>query len=109
MCELHNDDAANPFPGQLVAQMADPRITYVHHPKNLGPTRTFDLAFRPVREKFVSLLEDDNWWDPELLARLLSAIAPYPAVNVVWANAWLWREKTSDRLGTAAADLARGR
>ena len=79
VCELHNDDAANPFPGQLAAQIADPRVTYVPHSQNLGPTRTFDLAFRPIAEPFVSLLEDDNWWEPELLTRLLSAIAAAPA------------------------------
>lgn len=93
VCELHNDDSTNPFPGELVAQVADPRVTYVHHPQNLGPTRTFDLAFRPVREKFVSLLEDDNWWEPTLLERLLSVANDHQSASVVWANAWLWREK----------------
>lgn len=92
VCELHNDDPSNPFPGQLAAQIGDPRVTYVPHSRNLGPIRTFDLAFRPVAEPFVSLLEDDNWWEPELLARLVSAITQHPRVNVAWANAWLWSE-----------------
>lgn len=95
VCELHNDDPANPFPGQLAARIADPRVTYVPHSRNLGPTRTFDLAFRPIAEPFVSLLEDDNWWEPELLTRLLSAITQHPRANVVWANAWLWRESNT--------------
>ena len=95
VCELHNDDPANPFPGQLVAQIADPRVNYVHHSRNLGPTKTFDLAFRPIAEPFVSLLEDDNWWEPELLARLLSAIRQQPRATVAWANAWLWRESNT--------------
>lgn len=93
VCELHNDDSTNPFPGQLVARTADPRVTYVHHAVNLGPIKTFDLAFRPVQEPFVSLLEDDNWWEPTLLERLLSVAKNHPAASVVWANASLWREK----------------
>src|SRR5687768_20382 len=64
VCELHNDDPNDPFPGELVARINDPRITYVRHETNLGPTRTFNHAFRPVAEPFVSLLEDDNWWEP---------------------------------------------
>lgn len=92
VCELHNDDPADVYPGELVARINDPRITYVRHDRNLGPTETFNHAFRPVREPFVSLLEDDNWWEPAMLARLLTAIAPHPEIHLAWANSWLWRE-----------------
>lgn len=92
VCELHNDDPADAFPGELVARLNDPRITYVRHERNLGPTESFNQAFRPIRERFVSLLEDDNWWEPQLLERLLSSIARHPEVTLAWANSWLWRE-----------------
>jgi glycosyltransferase involved in cell wall biosynthesis len=92
ICELHNDDPDDNFPAALVAEAADPRLIYVHHPRNLGPTASFNRAFQPVREPFVSLLEDDNWWEPQLLAKLLAAIAPHPDINVAWANSHLWRE-----------------
>jgi len=92
ICELHNDDPADPFPARLVAEVNDPRITYVGHQRNLGPTATFNHLFQPVAEPFVSLLEDDNWWQPELLSRLLSAIADFPQINLAWANCHRWRE-----------------
>jgi glycosyltransferase involved in cell wall biosynthesis len=103
VCELHNDDPDDLFPGQLVAETNDPRITYVRHERNLGPTATFNHAFRPVRESFVSLLEDDNWWEPTMLARLLAAIRQHPRINVAWVNSHLWRETSSgewERAGT---------
>jgi len=103
ICEVHNDDPLDPFPKQLVADAADPRIHYVAHERNLGPTENFNHAFRPIREPFVSLLEDDNWWEPALLSRLLAAIAPHPSINVAWANSHLWRETESgewEREGT---------
>lgn len=93
VCELHNDDPQDPYPEQLLAELNDPRIIYVRHDRNLGPTANFNHAFRPVHEPFVSLLEDDNWWEPGLLARLLEAIRPHPSINVAWANSHLWREQ----------------
>ena len=92
VCELHNDDPQDTYPEQLLAEINDPRVTYVRHERNLGPTANFNHAFRPVREPFVSLLEDDNWWEPGMLARLLDAIRPHPSINVAWANSRLWRE-----------------
>lgn len=103
VCEMHNDDPQDPYPEQLVAELNDPRIIYVRHERNLGPTENFNHAFRPVNEPFVSLLEDDNWWEPGLLARLLEAIRPHPSINVAWANSHLWRETRDggwDREGT---------
>lgn len=92
ICELHNDDPQDPYPAQLVAEVNDSRIIYVGHERNLGPTATFNHMYRPVAEPFVSLLEDDNWWEPQLLSRLLMAIADHPDVQVAWANSYLWHE-----------------
>lgn len=92
ICELHNDDPDDPFPGQLVARVNDPRITYVRHERNLGPTGTFNCAFRSVREPFISLLEDDNWWEPRMLERLLAELSTRPEIALAWVNSWLWRE-----------------
>lgn len=92
ICELHNDDPDDRYPQQLVAEINDPRIIYLPHQINLGPTANFNNVFKPVAEPFVSLLEDDNWWEPQLLERLLAAIAPYPSINLAWANCHLWRE-----------------
>ena len=50
VCELHNDDPADPFPAELVARLADPRITLVTHERNLGATATFNLFFQAVAE-----------------------------------------------------------
>ena len=86
ICELHNDDPADPRPGQLLAELGDPRLTLVTHPRNLGGTATFNLFFRSTPEPFYSILEDDNWWEPEFLATMLAAAAAHPDVTVFWAN-----------------------
>lgn len=67
VCELHNDDPDDTSPGELIDRIGDKRITVVNHIENLGPTRTFNVFFKSIREPFFSLLEDDNWWEPEFL------------------------------------------
>ncbi|MBI2814102.1 MAG: glycosyltransferase [Opitutae bacterium] len=92
VCELHNDDPADPVPAQLVAQCADARITLVRHARNLGGTATFNQFFRATPEPFYSMLEDDNWWEPAFLQTLLDAARVHPAVTVFWANMRIWEE-----------------
>ncbi|MBI2814106.1 MAG: glycosyltransferase [Opitutae bacterium] len=92
VCELHNDDPADPFPAKLVAETADPRITLKQHETNLGATRTFNLVFAPVAEPYVCLLEDDNWWEPGFLATLVAAADAHPEAGFVWCDQRIWQE-----------------
>lgn len=92
VCELHNDDPGDTTPQELVDKINDRRITLVNHPQNLGPTQTFNQVFKPVEEPFVSLLEDDNWWNPTFLETMVQVMAQHPQVDVAWSNMRMWRE-----------------
>lgn len=92
ICELHNDAPDDPFPGELVAQSAEPRIRLVQHVKNLGPNRTFNLVFQPCAERYVCLLEDDNWWEPGFLGTLVALLDQNPSAQVAWSNMRIWQE-----------------
>jgi glycosyltransferase involved in cell wall biosynthesis len=92
VCELHNDAPEDDFPRRLVAELADSRITLHHHEKNWGALAAFNHACAGAPEPFFSILEDDNWWAPTLLARLLAALETHPEAPVAWANLRFWRE-----------------
>lgn len=92
VCELHNDDPADSFPATLAADTADPRIRYVRHETNLGPNRTFNLVFQPCAENYVGLLEDDNWWEPTYLEKVVALFEANPDIDVAWTNMKVWRE-----------------
>lgn len=96
VCELHNDDPQDIFPRELADRIGDARITVVDHRENLGPTKTFNLFFKFIEEPFFTLLEDDNWWEPEFLERMIFAMAAYPHVQVAWANMRYWEEQSDD-------------
>lgn len=93
ICELHNDAPDDNAPQKLVEEINDGRISYHPHPENYGPVRSFNLFFRPIQEPFFSILEDDNWWEPELLERLLKLLEMHRTANLAWANMRVWKEK----------------
>jgi len=92
-CEVHNDDPEDRFPGQLVGKIGDRRVQIYNHPKNLGGAATMNAFYAPAKEEFVSILEDDNWWEPEFLEEMLKAASMQPQTTVFWANMKVWQEK----------------
>lgn len=92
-CELHNDAPDDPEPARLVADLNDPRIRCVTHTTNLGATRTFNLFHQPVPEPYFSILEDDNWWYPHFLERMVQTLDAHPEISLAWANLQLWSEE----------------
>ena len=93
VCELHNDDPRDSYPGELIQGFGDERIIVVNHPENLGAVRTFNLFFKSIAEPFFALLEDDNWWEPEFLKTMLSLMSLHPGVQISWANMRCWNEE----------------
>jgi glycosyltransferase involved in cell wall biosynthesis len=92
ICEVHNDDPDDRFPGHLVRQFGDDRIEFHQHKHNLGPVAAFNLFYRPTRELFYSLLEDDNWWEPGFLETMIREMQSHPDVTMAWCNQRVWEE-----------------
>jgi glycosyltransferase involved in cell wall biosynthesis len=93
VCELHNDAPGDPFPRELVAEIGDQRISVFDHPSNLGGVGTFNLMFSTHTERYISLLEDDNWWEPNFLDLMIREMDAHSSVAVGWANMQIWKEE----------------
>jgi glycosyltransferase involved in cell wall biosynthesis len=93
VCELHNDDPGDNFPRQLVEATDDRRITLHHHSSNWGAVATFNHAFRGGPEPFLSILEDDNWWEPTFFSQTLEVLEGSPSACMVWSNMHIWQEE----------------
>ncbi len=95
VCELHNDAPGDDTPRAVLIEVAgnDPRISYHAHDRNWGAVATFNHAYAGAPEPFFSILEDDNWWQPTLLARLHAALLTHPEAELAWANLRFWREE----------------
>ena len=92
VCEVHNDDPKDAFPGELVRNLDDPRIILHQHNRNLGAEETFNLFYRPTQEDYYSLLEDDNWWEPDFLETMLREMQVHPNITMAWCNQRIWQE-----------------
>lgn len=93
ICELHNDDPDDDAPHRLVAELADPRIELHQHAQNWGAGPAMRHAYAGGPEPFAALLEDDNWWEPDFLAKATDALLSRPDAALAWSNMRLWREE----------------
>ena len=73
-------------------QKADPRLLVMDHEKNIGATQSFNLFFKDSPEPYASILEDDNWWEPDFLEKMVCTMKQFPTVQVAWANMRVWKE-----------------
>ena len=94
VCEVHNDAPEDEAPRQLLSRLNDGRFCLNQHQRNLGGGATFNLFYRATVEPFFSILEDDNWWEPEFLEKMLRVATQEPGVQVLWANMRLWQEQS---------------
>lgn len=92
ICELHNDDPSDTFPEEYLRQLNDHRFLIKNHDVNLGGTDSFNLAFAGCTEKYASILEDDNWWEPAFLETIIGTMDREPGISVAWSNMKIWRE-----------------
>lgn len=93
VAEVHNGDPADPLPGEIVSRAGDPRLRLVLPPARTGPVEAFNLAHVPAPEPYQSILEDDNWWEPDFLARMLATLDAHPDVELAWSNMRVWQEE----------------
>jgi glycosyltransferase involved in cell wall biosynthesis len=92
VCEVHNDCPGDPFPAAFIASLADDRFIMNDHRENLGGVESFNLAFAGCSEAYASMLEDDNWWEPQFLSEMIAIMDSKPLVKVAWSNMRLWKE-----------------
>lgn len=73
------DDSSGREAAVVVNEFSDERIIYMPNAYNLGRVENLNRAFAAApwvaAAKFACVLEDDNYWDPELIAANVTAMA----------------------------------
>jgi len=96
ICEVHNDLPGDTFPGEYIESLHDERFIMINHPANLGTTTSFNFAFKGCDEAYASMLEDDNWWEPDFLEEMICLMDNDPALNIAWSNMFVWKESPGE-------------
>jgi glycosyltransferase involved in cell wall biosynthesis len=58
----------------------EPRISVVVNEQNLGFIRNFEKGCRLAGGKYIALCDQDDYWFPEKITKMVNAIGPYPMV-----------------------------
>lgn len=91
LVKVVNDDPEDEAVEGIVAEQADARVELFRPLAKRGATRNFNLMFRQTEVPFVSLLEDDNWWEPSFLTEMLHALTGTDH-DLIVGNERIWRE-----------------
>lgn len=99
IAEVHNDDPDDVAPKKIVGELCDPRIQLVWHETNKGALQSFNEFFSCQNdEEFVSLLEDDNAWEPEFLEQMVGIMDSDKSLSMAWCNQWLDEETVEGKV-----------
>jgi glycosyltransferase involved in cell wall biosynthesis len=66
------DDASTDESAAIVAGLGDSRVRVLRHPENRGASAARNTGIREARGEFIALLDSDDEWLPEKLARQIA-------------------------------------
>ncbi len=93
VAEVLNDDPDDERVKNVIDQIGDPRIVLSEPCVKRGGTGNFNYAFRTLDEPFASILEDDNWWEPDFLATMCKALDQHRETQLAVGNERIWVER----------------
>jgi glycosyltransferase involved in cell wall biosynthesis len=94
-----SDDASTDGTEQFVTPyLADPRISYVRHPENLGQAGNWGFLLAQGTAPIIAILHADDSWLPGTLETALSAFAAEPDLDMFYGNWWRQTEGQPDRV-----------
>ena len=65
------------------------RIMYIANPATFGIAVSIAKAVRKARGDYVAILNDDDLWEPNLLAELVGALEEHPECVLAFSDHWL--------------------
>lgn len=74
---------------QVVAEVADPRVRYIQHPRRLGNPGNSTVLLDAARGAYLALLNDDDRLSPDFASRCLDVFAESPDIGVVFTNHYI--------------------
>ncbi len=75
----------------LVAALDDPRIDYRRNPTRLGFSQNHVALLDRARGRYMTVLHDDDRWEPTFLARLVAVLERHPDIGMASCRAALDR------------------
>ena len=78
------DDAGDLEP--VVREFDDPRVRYVRAERRTGASGRFRAAVAACRGRYIGVLDDDDFYEPEFVARLAAALDADPEAGIAFCR-----------------------
>ena len=102
------DDSGTGATRDICASFFDQsRLRVLANPKTLGIAASLRRALSEARGRYVTILNDDDVWEPEFLARLVPALEGDAGRVLAFSDHWIVREDGQIDLETSARTSAR--
>jgi glycosyltransferase involved in cell wall biosynthesis len=92
IAEVINDDPADERVTSIINEVNDSRFYLSTPDLKRGGTANFNYAFANTAQPFATILEDDNWYEPDFLEVMLQALMDNNQVQLSVANEKIWVE-----------------
>lgn len=110
-----SDNGSTDDTAAVVGEFRDDRIRYFRHGRNIGMVPNWNAGIRRAQAAYVAVLEDDNWWRPDYLERVVAMLDVHPEIALVHTAAFLadrdgavmrvQRRWNEDRISDAESEL----
>lgn len=78
-----DDCDPSPEAGRFVGGIADPRVSYLRNPENIGITANFRKAVTVAGAPFVTIMGFDDRLLPDYVSTVLGAAAAHPEADII--------------------------
>lgn len=80
------DDGSKDNTREVISRFADSRIRYIRHETNRGCSAAYNTALRESAGELITILDSDDLWKPERLAKVVDFLERHPEADAVFTD-----------------------
>jgi glycosyltransferase involved in cell wall biosynthesis len=80
------DDNSSDNSANIISQITDKRITFIHNQINIGASACINKAFEMAKGKYICRFDGDDKWKPEFLETVIPIMEQNPDVGLLFGN-----------------------
>lgn len=80
------DDNSSDSSANIISQITDKRITFIHNKINIGASACINQGFELAKGKYICRFDGDDKWKPEFLETVIPIMEQNPEIGLLFGN-----------------------